>query len=59
MSGEFLVAGSLLGLIVEDAEQPMLPGLGIALRFLRPLHRLVEHGHELRATPERIHRAGT
>ena len=43
--------------LLEHAKQAVLARFGVALRFLRLLHRLVEHGHQLRAPAQRIHGA--
>ena len=43
---------------VEDAEESVLAGGCVALRFLSALHRLVERGGDLGAAAEGVHRAG-
>ena len=54
--GQFVVARRCFFLL-EDAKQAVLAGFGVALGFLRLLHGLVEHGHELSAAAEGIHGA--
>ena len=49
--GQFVVVRFGIFLL-KDAEQAMLAGFRVALRFLRLLHGLVEHGHQLRAAAQ-------
>ena len=44
--------------VVEHAEEAVLARGGVALRFLRALHGLVECGEDLGAAAEGVHRAG-
>ena len=53
MSGK----GIALLRFLKDAEQSVLSRLAVACAFLRLLHRLVQHFHQLRPPPQRIHRA--
>src|ERR1700751_758912 len=43
--------------LLEHAKQAVLAGLGITLGFLSLFHGLVENGHQLDTTAERVHRA--
>ena len=47
----------LSSLIRKHAKQPVLPRLGVPLRFLRLLNRRIQRLHQLRPTPETVHRA--
>ncbi len=46
------------GSVVEQSEQAMLPGRGIALRLLRPLDCLIDRSHQRRSRTETVECTG-
>ena len=51
----FAIGSGTAGAIVEDAEESMLAGCSVALRFLGELHRLIQSRGNLRSATEGVH----